>query len=210
METITIISITVAAVLGGILWSRYMEIRRLAEELKWQRDANMQLLKQGAAAHEEKPEPEPLTVERITDALRVEGFSPEVNGDWVSFTVQGEKYHIDASRLPLLFVMKGYSLNPDDWEMDLLREAAHRMSDDMVMVKASFTDDDKGLRYFVVARDRNYESFRSNIASYVNILEDGQRVMDEAYMKMVTEKHDAARDSQSILPPVRQKNKVLS
>ena len=94
--------------------------------------------------------------------------------------------------------------------MDLLREAAHRMSDELVMVKATFSDDSKGMRFFVAARDRNYDSFRGNLTSYLNILEDGQRVMNEAYNKMVDEKREAAIQANPVISPVKQENKMLS
>ena len=210
MEIITIISIVAAAVLGVLLWERHKTIRNLTEDLKWQRDANMQLLKQDPAKGEEHASLEPLTVEKIADAIRFEGFFPEIEDNWVSFKVQGEGYFVDANRLPLLFIVKGYGVDPNDWEMDLLREAAHQMSDELVMVKATFSDDGKDMRFFVAARDRNFESFRANLVSYLGILEDGQRVMNEKYHKMVDEKRDATLEAQPYVPQIKQENKVLS
>ena len=210
MEIVTVISIMTAVALGILLWNRHMAIRKLEEDLKWQRDANMQLLKQGQANNEGRACMEPLNVEKIAEAIRTEGFIPETEGNWVSFKVQGEGYYVDANRLPLIFVIKGYGVDPNEWEMDLLREAAHQMSDDLVMVKATFSDDGKDMRFFVAARDRNYESFRANLTSYLGILEDGQRVMNEKYHKMVDEKREAALAAKPYTPQVKQENKVLS
>jgi hypothetical protein len=210
MEIVTVISIMTAVALGILLWNRQTAIRKLQEDLKWQRDANMQLLKQEPAKNEEHACMEPLNVEKIAEAIRTEGFIPETEGNWVSFKVQGEGYYVDANRLPLIFVIKGYGVDPNEWEMDLLREAAHQMSDELVMVKATFSDDGKDMRFFIAARDRNYESFRANLTSYLGILEDGQRVMNEKYHKMVDEKREAALAAKPYAPQVKQENKVLS
>ena len=210
MEVLTIISIIAVVALSLLLLDRHTAIRKLTEDLMWQREANMQLLKQEPAKNEERTYLEPLNVDKIAEAVRSEGFIPETEGNWVSFKVQGEGYHVDANRLPLVFIVKGYSVDPKDWEMDLLREAAHQMSDELVMVKATFSDDGKDMRFFVAARDRNFESFRSNLTSYLGILEDGQRVMNERYNKMVDEKREAAIAAKPYAPQVKQENKVLS
>ena len=94
--------------------------------------------------------------------------------------------------------------------MDILRDAAHKMSDDLVMVKATFSDDNKSLNFFVAAQDRNFESFRANLTSYMRIIEDGQRKMNEEYYRMVEEKREAALAAQPVIPPVRQDSKVMS
>ena len=94
--------------------------------------------------------------------------------------------------------------------MDLLREAAHKMSDELVMVKATFSDDGKSMRFFVAAQDRNYESLRANITPYLRIIQDGERLMNEEYNKMVEEKRKAALAAQPVIPPVKQESKVLS
>ena len=210
MEIVTIISIMAVVALCFLLWDRHTAIRKLTEDLRWQREANMQLLKQEPAKNEERTCMEPLNVDKIAEAVRSEGFIPETEGNWVSFKVQGEGYYVDANRLPLIFIVKGYGVDPNDWEMDLLRDAAHQMSDELVMVKATFSDDGKDMRFFVAARDRNYESFRSNLTSYLGILEDGQRVMNERYNKMVDEKREAAIAAKPYAPQVKQENKVLS
>lgn len=212
MSTITIISLVAAAVLGVLLWDRHRENRKLAADLNWQRDANMQLLKQDPV-HVEGANaggPEPLTLDKISDAVHFNGFVPEKQKDSVAFRVQGESYLIDAERLPLFFVIKGYSLDPADWDMDLLREAAHIMSDKLAIVKATISDDQTQLSFFVGAQDRNYESLRDNLTAYLRLLADGQRMMNEVYERMTREKNEAAISAQPIVPPAKQESKILS
>ena len=126
------------------------------------------------------------------------------------FKAQGESFYIDAECLPLVFLVKGYNVDPDEWEMDILRDAAHLMSDALIMVKATFTDDGTTLNFFVAAQDRNYESFRANLTNYMRIIEDGQRKMNEEYHRMVDAKREAALAAQPYIPQVKQENKVVS
>lgn len=205
-----IISIIVSVVLGVLLWDRHKEYKNLATEMKQQKETNIELLKRIPVTEDGKPAMEPLTVEKIVDAIRFEGYFPETDEDRIRFKVQGESYLVDASRLPLLFIVKGYSVVPNEWEMGIFRDAAHIMSDRLVMVKATFSDDDKDLRFFVAARDRNPESFRANLTSYLGIIEDGQRVMNEEYNRMVEEKRNAALKAHPMVPSVQQEYKLLS
>lgn len=117
---------------------------------------------------------------------------------------------MDANRLPLFFLVKPFDIDPDELEMDLFKAAAHSMSDQLVMVKTSISDDGKRLRYFVASRDRNFESFRANLTVYMAMLDDGQQMMNETYNQMVEEKHMAAIDTSPIFPPIKQGNKVMS
>jgi hypothetical protein len=212
MEIVAIISIVAAVVLGVLLWDRRRENRKLSEDLKWQQAANMQLLKNQPVKSEDRhaEAPEPLTVSKIADAVRMEGFFPESDETGVKFKAQGESFYIDAERLPLVFILKSYNVDPNEWEMDILRDAAHLMSDALIMVKATFTDDDRTLNFFVAAQDRNYESFRANLTNYMRIIEDGQRKMNEEYHCMVDEKREAAIAAQPVVPPARTDTKVMS
>ena len=206
-----IISIVLCAVLGAILRDRKEENEKLTEVLKQQQETNLELLKRIPVTNEEEAgRAEPLTVEKIADAIRMEGFFPEVEDTGVRFKAQGESFYVDAERLPLIFLLKGYNVDRNDWEMDILRDAAHKMSDALIMVKATISDDDKSLNFFVAAQDRNYESFRANLTSYMRIIEDGQRKMNEEYHRMVDERRDAALAAQPFIPADRPDSKVLS
>lgn len=206
-----IISIAVSAVLAVLLVERWLANRRLSREVRLRQENNLELLKRIPGAGEGGGGwSGPLTPEQIAEAIRREGYIPEIDTDLVRFKIQGENYFVQTDRLPLLFLIKGYNLDPADWDIDLLREAAHLMSDDLAMVKASVGDDGTTISYFVAARDRNYESFRQNLSSYLNIMEEGQRKLDEEYHRMEDEKEEAARADQPILPTLRSESKVLS
>ena len=206
-----IVSIVLSIVLGAILGDRKKENDKLTEVMKQQQESNLELLKRIPDTNEgEAGKAEPLNVGKIADAVRMEGFFPEVEETGVRFKAQGESFYVDAERLPLFFILKGYNVDPKDWEMDILREAAHLMSDALIMVKATFSDDGRTLNFFVAAQDRNYESFRANLTHYMRIIEDGQRKMNEEYHRMVDEKREAALKANPVIPSIQQENKVLS
>ena len=206
-----IISIVLCVVLFSFLRDRKKEIDKLNGDIKQQQETNLELLKRIPATSEgEAGRAEPLTVEKIADAVRMEGFFPEIDATGVRFKGQGESFYVDAERLPVFFVVKSYNVDPDNWEMDLLRDAAHQMSDALIMVKATFSDDGRTLNFFVAAQDRNYESFRANLTCYMRIIEDEQRKMNEEYNRMVDEKREAALRANPVIPSVQPENKVLS
>ena len=183
MTVIAIISILLSLVLAVLLW--YTD--------KVNRQANMELMKRIPTADGTSPsaEVQPLTVDKIADAIRMEGYFPEKEGNLVSFKAQGEGYYVDTDRLPMFFLVKWYNVDPTAWDMDILRAAAHKMSDDLVMVKAGVSEDDRTLNFFIAAQDRNYESFRANLVYYLHILNDGQQKLVQEYNRMLEEKKDA-------------------
>lgn len=96
--------------------------------------------------------------------------------------------------------------------MDLLKHAAHLMSDELIMVKATF-DEDKdgtGLRFFVAALDANNASFQENLTRYIGIIEDGRQKMHQIYEQLVKEKRDAALTVHPFMPANPSENKVMS
>ena len=212
MATIAIIiSIVLCVVLCSFLKDRKEEIDKLNGDMKQQRETNLELLKRIPVTSEgEAGRAEPLDVGKIADAVRMEGFFPEVEETGVRFKSQGESFYVDAERLPLFFIVKSYNVDPDNWEMDILRDAAHLMSDALILVKATFSDDGRTLNFFVAAQDRNYESFRANLTHYMRIIEDGQRKMNEEYNRMLDERREAALKANPVMPSVQHENKILS
>ena len=206
----TYLIIIASVALGVFFWDRFLAGRRLKESLKEQKEANQELLKRIPVAKESGPDLEPLTLDKIAEAVRFNGYVPEKRENSLVFRVQGDNYLVDAEQLPLFFVIKGFNINPAEWEMDVLRDAAHILSDKLALVKATIFDDDSGIRFFVGAQDRNYESFKDNLMSYLRIIENAERVMHEEYDRLVGMKHDAALAAQPFISSSQQENKVVS
>lgn len=155
---------------------------------------------------------ERLTADGIEEAIRHAGYVPDRSENWIRFMVSGEPFYVETGRLPAVFVLRQYGVDPKEWEMDLLKQAAHLMSDELIMVKATF-DEDKdgtGLRFFVAALDANNASFQENLTKYISIIDDGRSKMNEIYEGLVKEKRDAALTLNPFLPTNPSENKVMS
>lgn len=155
---------------------------------------------------------ERLTANGIEEAIRHAGYVPDRSENWIRFMVSGEPLYVETDRLPSVFVLRQFGVDSKEWEMDLLKQAAHLMSDELIMVKATF-DEDKdgiGLRFFVAALDANNASFQENLTKYINIIDDGRRKMNEIYEGLVQEKRDAALTLNPFIQANSSENKVMS
>lgn len=153
-----------------------------------------------------------LTVKGIELAVRHAGYVPDTSDDWVRFMVSGDRFFIYTSRLPQIFIYLDYNVQTSEWDMELLKKAAHLMSDDLIMVKAIFDEKPEGttLRFFVAAMDGNYPSFRDNLMSYLGIISDGSRRMREIYNKLEEEKKTPALAGTTFMAADGQDTKILS
>ena len=172
---------------------------------------NSKLLQESAAKRQGPSIEEPPTIDGIMDAVRFAGYVPEKDDTWIRFMISGEPYLVDTERLPQIFVVRDYGVDTKKWEMDLLKHAAHLMSDDLIMVKAIFFEDAQrcDLRFFVAALDRNYASLRDNLPRYINLIQEGRSRMAEIYDKLIKEKHNASLAINTELPQVQSKKKIM-
>ena len=58
------------------------------------------------AGERSAPEEELLTIDGVEAAVRHAGYVPDTSDGWVRFMVAGERFIIDTSRLPQLFVSR--------------------------------------------------------------------------------------------------------
>lgn len=161
---------------------------------------------------ESTPPDEPLTAVGVEDAIRYAGYVPERNEHWIRFMASGDVYVVETGRLPAVFVIKDYGLDPKKWEIDLLKDAAHRMSDDLIMVKATIFDeeDETSIRFLVATLDANNASFKRNLTKYMSIIEDGRQRVNEIYEDLVKEKNEAIMTATPFVPNARSENKISS
>ena len=120
---------------------------------------------------EQAPEPvaiddvdkRPLDKESAIEAIRYNGYVPGVEGHWITFMAQGEHYVIDTDRFPVMTLMKHFNLNPKEWDMDLMHKAAHQVSDDIIMGKVLFTDEEDGIMFQIY---KDLETKRKEFTSF--------------------------------------------
>ena len=141
-----------------------------------------------------------LTLEGIADAVRHTGFTPVIKDDCVDFKVGEERFFIDASRLPALFVSVIYTVDKEEWNLDILQRAAHLMSDELIMVKATFQDSEERttLRFFIAALDRTATSLKYNLKYYLNIIDDANRRLNDLYKELSSPASDTIKANDSI------------
>ncbi len=218
METYYVCFLTVLAIMMMIVWLvvQYRRaVRRMDKRLATIRNAHEDVLRRIHRLEEAEPKGEPakvtgraaatpslfgektLTVEGIAECVRGLGYETEVGKDRVTFVKDDETYIIDTERMPRFFLGKSYRVHPNDWDMELLQQAAYQMSDELIMVKADFSDsvDDEGnrvLRYFLAAMDRTFGGFRQNLPDYIEIIDAGQQRMGQVYDELVKQKGEAA------------------
>jgi len=164
------------------------------------------------ASHASQTAPEdPVTVEGIAMAVRFCGYVPEKGEQWVRFMAAGDPFYIETDRLPSIFVLRQFSITPQELEMDLFRHAAHLMSDELIMVKAFVNDDDAPtLRFLVAALDANNASFQENLTRYVTLINDGRDKMHEIYSMLVEERKETSLPVNPYPPNKTTESKVTS
>ena len=126
------ITFSIVAVIAIIFILLYMKENEKCEGLKYD---NEKLKKNAAQAgivnvaascdHNSRG----LDREQIMEAIRYNGFVPEAEDNWIFFKKQGDTYGVVTERLPMFIIMRHYDLDKKEWNMDLLRQAAHKVSD---------------------------------------------------------------------------------
>ena len=130
----------------------------------------------------------PLDKDTAMEAIRYNGYVPDFDGKYITFMVQGEQYIVYTERLPFVAIRKQYNVDSEKWNMDLLREAAHQVSDELLLGKALICgEDEDGLAFQVGAIETTYGHFKDCLPRYVSILEDTQARMGQLYNQMVNE-----------------------
>ena len=132
----------------------------------------------------------PLTVEDVETAVSRAGYVPYTSDNKVQLMVDDRQFTIDTSRLPQLLICSDGVVQTSEWDMDLLKKAAHLTSDDLIMVKAVFHEhpDSTILNFYIAAMDRNYLSFRANLMTYINAINVGIIRIHEIYDQLMEEK----------------------
>lgn len=115
---------------------------------------------------------EVLTVELAAKAVNANGYVPSIFGKSVHFKIQGETYAIYLERMPVVIIFKRYSLDRTEYDLDLLREAFHKTSDELIMVKAFVDEDGEGISFQIAALENCYGHFCDSLERYVGIIDN--------------------------------------
>ena len=160
-------------------------------------------------------EDQELTPGKISDALQYYGYEHRTAPDCIRFKVENLVYCIDITRMPLFTLSLEFAVNDREYNLERMKRAAHLMSDSLVMAKADVdeTPDDKGDKsvvFYLVAMDRNYASFRSNLSRYLSIINEGRRRLLDFYENIEKEESEKLSNISAFLPASTQETKIIS
>ena len=148
----------------------------------------------------------PLTRENITEFLKREKTgevetSEEAN--MVLYVVNGERYHIDCSRLPQQFILlKGYGgMEGTDIHWDILEQAAIQTTKGLVMVKMH-VDPNEGYDFMIVSTTHTIAALREDYDFFMSLIADAERRVREEYWKIMEIVHpeECVDDQQEAVP----------
>lgn len=128
----------------------------------------------------------PLTIESIRNALRFNGFSPEIPDTHepyvVHFNIGDTKYRLNAEHLPFLSIGVGYGLgNEPKEDVALMRQAAADVTSRMFIGKAYILGDAEAIIFSVEMLCDSYMHLRNNLKQYLDILSEIYKRFYEAH-----------------------------
>lgn len=184
----------IAVVLLAMFVSRDRDYKALEQENKKLKEQQEEMLQSMTA---DNMDLRPLDKESAMEAIRYNGFVPEMDGNLIVFKYQGERYLIDAERFPFLAMMKAYNLDHSEWDMDLMHKAAHQVSDGLIIGKVLFIGEgEESISFQVNAIENKYVHFRDCLTQYINIIEESQDRMNKIYNEMNAQQ----KENLSIIP----------
>lgn len=140
-----------------------------------------------------------LDRELIMEAIRYNGFVPEVDTDenWIFFKKLGLTYGIVTERLPMFIIMRHYDLDKNEWNMELLHQAAHKVSDDIIMAKVLLTgEDEDGISFQLTSFEDDYDHLKDFLCQYLSIIDESYARLFDIYNELENKKSDMSLTNQ--------------
>lgn len=154
-----------------------------------------------------------LDRELIMEAIRYNGFVPEVDTDenWIFFKKLGLTYGIVTERLPMFIIMRHYDLDKKEWNMELLRQAAHKVSDEIIMAKVLLTgEDENGISFQITSFEDNYEHLKDFLCQYLSIIDESYARLFDTYNELENKKSEMTLTNQGQSLNMAASKKVVS
>ena len=138
----------------------------------------------------------PLTCDNIAEFLKREKTGEvEISEDSnvILYVVNGERYHIECSRLPQQFILrKGYGgMERAAVHWDILEQAAIQTMKDLVMVKLHVNPND-GYDFMIVSTTHTIAALREDYDFFMSLIFDAERKLREEYWKIMEVVHPEA------------------
>lgn len=184
------ITFSIVAIIALIFILLYMKENEKCEALKYdneklKKDATQASVVKAASAGEYVSRR--LDRDLIMEAIRFNGFVPEGDADenWIFFKKQGDTYGIVTERLPMFTIMRHYDLDKNEWDMELLHQAAHKVADDIIMVKVLITgEDEDGISFELTSFEDDYGHLKDFLCRYLSIIDESYARLFDAYNEL--------------------------
>ena len=155
-----------------------------------------------------------LTSEDIKKAIREAGYNPESVDGWIRFSVREINYFVEIKHSPLVVIARSFGLRESEWDPDIIREAARKVTEEKNMPKLVIDEaiDENHLFHghiFIAAMDRNVRCFRENLKIYMKLLDDGLDRMT-AYYNNQQERKDTSMMAVKSFLAQQEENQVVS
>lgn len=209
------ITFSIVAVIAIIFILLYMKENEKCEGLKYGNEklkknaAQAGIVNAAACEYDSRR----LDKELIMEAIRYNGFVPEVDTDenWVFFKKLGLTYGIVTERLPMFIIMRHYDLDKNEWNMELLRQAAHKVSDEIIMAKVLLTgEDEDGISFQITSFEDNYDHLKDFLCQYLSIIDESYARLFDIYNELENKKGEMSLTNQGRSLNMTGSKKVVS
>lgn len=210
------ITFSIVAFIAIVFILLYMKENEKCEDLKYENDKLKKNAVQAStvsAASVDDQGSRRLDRELIMEAIRYNGFVPEVDTDenWIFFKKLGLTYGIVTERLPMFIIMRHYDLDKKEWNMELLRQAAHKVSDEIIMAKVLLTgEDENGISFQITSFEDNYEHLKDFLCQYLSIIDESYARLFDIYNELENKKSEMSLTNQGRSLNMTGSKKVVS
>lgn len=210
------ITFSIVAFIAIVFILLYMKENEKCEDLKYENDKLKKNAVQAStvsAASVDDQGSRRLDRELIMEAIRYNGFVPEVDTDenWIFFKKLGLTYGIVTERLPMFIIMRHYDLDKKEWNMELLRQAAHKVSDEIIMAKVLLTgEDENGISFQITSFEDNYEHLKDFLCQYLSIIDESYARLFDTYNELENKKSEMTLTNQGQTLNMTGAKKVVS
>lgn len=208
------ITFSIVAIIALIFILLYMKENDKCEDLK----SDNEKLRKGAvqvgvanAAVAYEYDSRGLDRDLIMEAIRFNGFVPGADEGWIFFRKQGLTYGIDTGHLPMFIIMRHYDLDKNEWDMELLRHAAHRVSDEIIMAKVLLTgENEDGISFQIISFEDCYGHLKDFLCRYLSIIDESHTRLFEIYNELEKRRNETQHTDHRLSLNMTDSKKVVS
>ena len=208
------ITFSIVAFIAIVFILLYMKENEKCEDLKYENDKLKKNAVQAStvsAASVDDQGSRRLDRELIMEAIRYNGFVPEAEDNWIFFKKQGDTYGIVTERLPMFIIMRHYDLDKNEWNMELLHQAAHKVSDEIIMAKVLLTgEDENGISFQITSFEDNYDHLKDFLCQYLSIINESYARLFDTYNELENQKSEMTLTNQGQSLNMAASKKVVS